>query len=195
MERLYLEIPSSNRKEEAIEYIREHQEYNSSIHGCGSLDDYVDNYEEWLVRLESFRSEKPPKGYVPSETYFLIREMDNKIIGMIDIRLRLNERLMKYGAHIGYGIRPIERRKGYNKINLYLGLKVCREHNMEEVLLDADLNNPASWKTMEALGGTKIGEYIDEEDNERVVRYSIPVEKSLEEYKEIYEPKIKVHVR
>ena len=195
MERFYLEVPSLERKEEALEYIREHQEYNSNINGCGSLDDYVDNYEEWLVKLESYRSENPSNGWVPSETYFLIRESDNKIIGMINIRLRLNETLIKHGAHIGYGIRPTERRKGYNKINLYLGLKVCREHNLEEVLLDANLSNPASWKTMEALGGTRIGEYIDEEDNERTVKYSIPVEKAIEEHKNIYEPKIKILVR
>ena len=56
---------------------------------------------------------------VPARTYFLVRESDNKIIGMINIRLTLNKRLEECGGHIGYGIRPTERRKGYNKINLY----------------------------------------------------------------------------
>lgn len=64
---------------------------------------------------------------VPARTYFLIRCSDNKIIGMINIRLSLNEKLKKYGGHIGYSIRPTERGKGYNKINLYLGLKDCQE--------------------------------------------------------------------
>ena len=63
---------------------------------------------------------------------------------MINIRLALNEKLRKTGGNIGYSIRPTERGKGYNKINLYLGLKVCRDHGMEKVLLDADKDNEAS---------------------------------------------------
>ena len=85
-----------------------------------------------------------------------------KIIGMINIRLALNERLRHYGGHIGYSIRPTERGKGYNKINLYLALKVCEQHGIESVFMDADLNNPASWRTMESLGGKRIREYYDD---------------------------------
>lgn len=61
--------------------------------------------------------------FVPNKTFFLIRCEDNKIVGMINIRLELNEKLKNSGGHIGYSVRPTERRKGYNKINLYLGLK------------------------------------------------------------------------
>ena len=52
MEKLYLEVPSINRKKEAIEYINEHHEYNSNVNGSGGLNRYVDNYEEWLKKLE-----------------------------------------------------------------------------------------------------------------------------------------------
>jgi predicted acetyltransferase len=31
-----------------------------------------------------------------------------------------------------------------------LGLKVCNEYGLENVFMDADLDNPASWRTMEA---------------------------------------------
>ena len=54
---------------------------------------------------------------VPAETYFLVRKRDNKIVGMINIRLQLHEKLKEFGGNIGYSIRPTERRKGYNKIN------------------------------------------------------------------------------
>ena len=46
-------------------------------------------------------------------------ESDNKIVGMISIRLKLNKALWNFGGNIGYSIRPSERRKGYNKINLF----------------------------------------------------------------------------
>ena len=188
MERFYLEEPSLNRKEEAIEYINEHYEYNSNINGSGGLHRYINNYEEWLQKLQNDYKQKPNKERVPARTYYLISKNDNKIIGMINIRLELNERLKKHGGHIGYGIRPTERRKGYNKINLYLGLLVCRENGIKEVYLDADENNPASWKTMESLGGILVEKYNDE--NMLVRKYSIDVEESLNKYKDFYSKKL-----
>ena len=130
----------------------------------------------------------PTNENIPSRTFFLIRENDDRIIGMINIRTALNEHLSKFGGHIGYGIRPSERRKGYNKINLYLGLKVCKEYGIDKVFMDADLNNPASWRTMEALGGIRVKEYYNEEEKCEVVDYNIDVIKALENYKKIYEP-------
>ena len=112
MERLYLEEPSIERKEDAIEYIKEHHEYNSRINGTGGLNRYIDDYEGWLEKLEQDYIQEPDEERVPARTYFLVRENDNKIVGMINIRTVLNESLKKYGGHIGYGIRPTERKKG-----------------------------------------------------------------------------------
>ena len=68
---------------------------------------------------------------------------------------------------------------------MYLALKVCDSYGIENVFLDADLHNPASWKTMEALGGVRIREYFDDEYAHcTVVDYSINVKKALEEHKE-----------
>lgn len=190
MEHFYLEEPTIMRKQEAIDYIEEHHKYSSRINGSGSLHRYIENYEGWLEKLEE--DKKGSKELVPAETYFLIREEDNKIIGMINIRLCLNEALRRSGGHIGYGIRPTERNKGYNKINLYLGLKICEQHGIEKALLDANKENEASWKTMEALGGKRIAEYYDETYTIQRVKYEIPVSESLEAYKEIYEKQTKV---
>ena len=188
MERFYFEIPSIRRKNDAIEYINEHYKYNSDINGSGGLDRYVNNYEEWLNKLERDYITEPSEERVPARTYFLVRESDSRIIGMINIRTALNKRLSKYGGHIGYGIRPTERGKGYNKINLYLGLKICDEYGIDKVFMDADLDNPASWKTMEALGGERIKEYYDDENAHcMVVDYNIEVKRALELYKDIYE--------
>lgn len=38
MEKFYLELPSINRKDEALKYIDEFYEFASQIHGTGSLD-------------------------------------------------------------------------------------------------------------------------------------------------------------
>ena len=185
MERFYFEVPGIERKKEAIAFIREFHEYGSAINGTGGLNRFLDDYEGWLEKLEEDYTREPSEEKVPARTYFLIRENDSKIVGMINIRLALNERLSQYGGHIGFSIRPTERGKGYNKINLYLGLKVCDRYGIESVLLDADLENPASWKTMEALGGERIREYYDDKNAHCiVVDYRINVKSSLAEHTE-----------
>ena len=172
----------------AIDYIREVHEYQSDINGTGGLDRFIDNYEGWLEKLEQDNTRIPNEEKVPARTFFLVRDTDRQIVGMINIRLCLNERLSHYGGHMGYSIRPTERGKGYNKINLYLGLKVCDAHGIDTVFMDADLNNPASWKTMEALGGTRIREYYDETYAHcMVVDYNIDVKKALREHPEFEE--------
>ena len=192
MEKFYLEEPSINRKDEAISYINEFYKYNSQINGTGGLHRYLDDYEGWLKKLNEDYTRKPNEEKVPARTYFLIRENDNKIIGMINIRLALNEKLKKFGGNIGYSIRPTERGKGYNKINLYLGLKVCQNYGISKILLDADKDNPASWRTMEALGGINIREFFDSENAHCIVKdYEIDVDESISKNSIIYEPMVK----
>ena len=190
MEKFYFEIPGISRKEDAIDYIREFLEYGSEINGAGGLHRFLDDYEGWLKKLDLDYIQVPDEERVPARTYFLVRESDSRIIGMINIRLALNERLSHYGGHIGYSIRPTERGKGYNKINLYLGLKVCRKYGIERIFMDADLENPASWKTMEAFGGVRIREYYDDVNAHcTVVDYNIDVNRALDSHPE-YEERI-----
>lgn len=187
MEHLKHVWPSIEYKEDSINYIREHYECNSQIHGVSGLNRYLEDYEGWLEHLEYCRSIEPNEELVPSESYLLVREEDNKVVGMINLRIVLNDSLKEFGGHIGYSIRPSERRKGYNKINLYLMLKRCYELGLEEVLLDCNVDNLGSSKTMEALGGIRIKEYYNEKYG-KIYRYSINVLESINKYKDIYEP-------
>ena len=137
----------------------------------------------WLKRLDEDLKREPNEDRVPAETYFLVRESDNRIVGMINIRLTLNHNLWNFGGHIGYSIRPSERRKGYNKINLYLALCICERRGIEVVLLDCAKDNLGSSKTMRALGGKMIYEYFDSKENTVVQNYVIDVKTSLETYR------------
>lgn len=185
MERFWFEAPGMDRKADAVAYLREFLEYGSEINGVGGLHRYLDDYEAWLEKLRADSIRIPNEEKVPARTYFLVREGDGRIVGMSNIRLALNDRLRRFGGHIGFSIRPTERGKGYNKINLYLGLKVCAAYGIERVLLDADLDNPASWRTMEALGGTRIRCYFDDQYAHcPVVDYEIDVRRALEAHSE-----------
>lgn len=191
MDRLRHEVPSIERKDEALQYIQEFLDYGSDINGVGGLDRYLDNYEEWLVKLEEDRVRVPSEEKVPADTYFLVRENDNRIIGMINIRHCLNRNLRIIGGHIGYSIRPSERRKGYNKVNLYLGLLRCQELGIDEVLMDCDAKNLGSAKTMQALGGKMIREWHEPDIYKTYLQdYTIDVDDAIKTYKKVYDPMV-----
>jgi len=195
MEQFYLEQPSIERKIDALDYLNEHVKFNSDINGSGGMDSILDgkfSYEEWLAESEKQKNKEYAKSVnrVPGETYFLIRYNDNKIVGMINIRHDLNAELLHFGGHIGYGIRPTERRKGYNKINLYLGLFVARKFGLKKVMLDCDENNFGSDKTIKDLGGVLERREIDTSDNTMTNVYWIDVENSIDKYSSIYKPMI-----
>lgn len=194
MEKLYLEIPSLERKEEALEYLKEHIDTRSDINGTGGLNRCSGNYsyEEWLEDVIKSEDEEwvKSKDLVPASTYFTIRESDNIIVGMVNIRHYLNDILKNVGGHIGYGIRPSERGKGYAKIQLYLALLECKKLGIEEAMVDCTKSNIKSEKTIIALGGVFDKEFYDQ-PHKRVLRnYWINVNESIEKYKDLYKDKI-----
>ena len=156
MEQFYLEIPSVDRKDEIIDYINEFVIYNSDINGTGYLDKILDGetFEDALDKCLNMKNQEYAKrlGRCQSKTYLLIRKNDNRIVGMINVRFNLTEKMKLFGGNIGYEIRPTERRKGYNKINLYLGLIEAQKLGLDMVMLDCDVNNIGSkklWKHLE----------------------------------------------
>lgn len=192
IEKFYLENPSMERKNDVIEYMNEHVKYNSAINGTGSFDHVLEDetYEECMDRYYKIQDNEYAKSIdrCPSKTYFLIRKNDNKLIGMINIRHHLSPKMLVHGGHIGYGIRPTERRKGYNKINLYLGLlKALEEFNLDKVMLDCDVKNLGSDKTIQALGGVLERTDIDDYDGALTNVYWINTKDSIRKYKDVYQ--------
>ena len=188
MERFKLEVPSEAREVDAMEFLAEFIKANTVIHGSGGFDLYAGDYAGWLKRVREDRTREFSEKRVPAETYFLIRESDDKIVGVISIRKVLNKALWNFGGNIGFSIRPSERRKGYNKINLFLGLCVCKNRGIEAVLISSEKRNIASAKSIKALGGKMIYEYMDEELGYEIQNYVIDVRAALEKFGEKYAP-------
>ena len=192
MEKFNLERPSFERKDEIIEYINEFVEYNSEINGTGGLDKIIEGYtfEQALERCLSMEDANYAKkiNRCQSKTFLLIRENDNRIVGTINVRLNLTEAMKRFGGNIGYGIRPTERRKGYNKINLYLGMQEAKKLGLDRVMLDCDVNNLGSDRTLKALGGVLERTEVNPEDNILTNVYWFDVDNCLEKYKDTYKP-------
>lgn len=191
MEKFYLEEPTIQRKEEALEYLNEFVQFNSELNGTGGMDEclYGWTYEEFLIENER-RKEKSYAYSIdkcPSKTFFLIRKNDNKIIGMINIRYNIKQELIGKGYnHIGYSIRPTERQKGYNKIQLYLGLLQIQKMGEKKILLECTVDNIGSNKSIISLGGVFEKTELSDYDNTMTNYYWIDVDKTLNEYKKIY---------
>lgn len=163
-------------KKAAIEFIEEFYTNNSEINGTGGLDRYLkeSNYNEWLDKIKKdLDIANIPKDRVPAITYFYIREEDNKIIGMINIRLELNEFLKKEGGHIGYSIRPSERNKGYGSRMLSESIEFIRRIGLNNFILTCYKSNKASVKIIENNGGILDSEFYSDIFNGVIQRYII----------------------
>ena len=191
MEKFYLEIPSLKRKEEIIAYLNEFVLYNSDINGSGFLDKILEGYsfEECLDKCLNMQYQEYAKklNRLQSKTFLLIRKNDNKLIGMLNIRWNIPPNIQEFVGNIGYGIRPTKRKKGYNKINLYLGLIEIQKLGLKKIYLDCEDNNIASYKTMEALNAKLLSTKIDPYDNLLTRIYSIDVNKTINKYRSTYQ--------
>ena len=150
-----IELVKPNKAHETIvrDFINEHIENNEfEIHG-GALVEKSD-YNSWLKQLAN-NSDKSTasKDWVVASTFLAIRKSDGRLIGVIDIRHELNDFLQSYGGHIGLGIRPSERGKGYASAITMEGLGFCKKIGLHKVMLACYKDNPASRKTIEKCGG------------------------------------------
>lgn len=148
MDKIILVKPDLSYADEIIKYKEESLAESPIINGSAGLDRFS-SIEIWFEELKKRSCEDTvPKGLVPSSTYLAVREKDNYIVGMIDIRHYLNEYLTQAGGHIGYGVRKTERNKGYAKQMLKLALEKCKELKIKKVLITCDEDNIASEKVI-----------------------------------------------
>ncbi|WP_338945269.1 GNAT family N-acetyltransferase [Fusobacterium pseudoperiodonticum] len=148
MDKIILVKPDLSYADEIIKYKEESLKESPIINGSAGLDRFS-SIEIWFEELKKRSCEDTvPEGLVPSSTYLGVREKDNYIVGMIDIRHYLNEYLTQVGGHIGYGVRKTERNKGYAKQMLKLALEKCKELKIKRVLITCDEDNIASEKVI-----------------------------------------------
>ena len=146
-------IPTIEYADEIKAYREELLKYDSTFDGTSALEKF-ENPAGWIEDNKLFLAkETVPKGLVQATQFIYVRENDNKIVGMIQVRHYFNDFLEKYGGHIGYSVRPSERRKGYAKSMLKEALKYCKELGINRVLVSCLSDNEGSRKTILANSG------------------------------------------
>ena len=154
MNEIKLLKPTMEYADDIIKFRQELLDANSEFAGCGYLKN-CSSADEWLRIIEMRENEETcPKDGVTSNSYIAVRISDNKIIGIIDFRHHINHPILSvWGGHMGYTVRPNERKKGYAKKMLLQNLQNCKNYGLDKVLITCDCDNIASEKTIIANGG------------------------------------------
>ena len=155
---------------EMIDEWKADQERNHTNRSPGAIFKY--DYHDFDFYLAHLELKEPKNGKVPSSVFFLLDEERDRLLGAVDIRHYLNDYLLREGGHIGDGIRPSERRKGYGTEILRLALKECGKLGIERVLVTCDKSNVGSARAIQKNGGMLENEIINE-DGEVEQRYWI----------------------
>jgi predicted acetyltransferase len=106
---------------------------------------YLERMANWERGLE-LRSDRVPAS-------FLAAEAEGALVGRTSIRYELNDYLAAFGGHIGFGVRPRYRRRGYATEILYQSLIIARAHGVDRALVTCDEDNLASAAVIEGQGG------------------------------------------
>lgn len=167
---------SAEYAEQIQEYRQEFLDAGDSMDGCGSLRRIADPMEYIKKCMDYESPETLPEGRVIATQFLFVREEDNRLVGMIQVRHYFNDYLSKYGGNIGYSIRPSERQKGYAKAMLGAVLPFCREIKLEKILITCNDNNIASEKTIISNGGIYESTVYEPDENINLKRFWITLE-------------------
>jgi predicted acetyltransferase len=116
---------------------------------AGCFADYVALLDRWA------KGEDLPAGFVP-HTY-LVGVVGTAIVGRVSLRHRLNDFLERIGGHVGYGVVPSERRKGYASEMFKRTLPIAAALGIRRLLVTCDEDNLASRRIIEKHGGVFDG--------------------------------------
>ncbi len=159
--RPFLTLPQARYKDSYIAAVREFIAEKQTLDWRPQM--LQAHFDEFLLTLKQAETE-PLAGLVPATRFWLIVAGDC-YAGELDLRHHLTDGLRRYGGHIGYKIRPSQRRKGYGKLLCKLGIAQARQRGIGDILITCDDDNIGSVKIIEANGGI----LWDKIDNERGV--------------------------
>lgn len=149
----FLVEPSEEYAEQIAEYKQAFLDADSSMDGCGPLR-RCETPTTYILECRKYTSpDTLPEGLVLATQFFYIRKADNRLVGMIQERHYFNDWLSEFGGHIGYSIKPDERRKGYATSMLKAVLPYCKEIGLEKILISCIDSNIGSEKTILNNGG------------------------------------------
>nr|WP_263313437.1 GNAT family N-acetyltransferase [Mammaliicoccus sp. Marseille-Q6498] len=114
-----------------------------------------------MLKMHEEAINHPNSDFVKAKTFVLIDDFEIK--GAVNIRYDLNDFLRNKGGHVGYGVSPSQRGKGYATQLLAFAIKELRQDSVKEVLVTCSENNIASANVILNNGGIEDEPFISEE--------------------------------
>ncbi len=162
-----LVLPDLKYKESYLQALKEYQEDKENelrlkTYKGIDLEEIRNNFETHISHIKNEAlGIGLPTGYVSHTVYWLVE--GSEYLGRVDIRHKLNEALEKEGGHIGYDVRPSQRKKGYGTLALKLAVQKAHELGIKDILITCDVDNVGSNKIIQTNGGIFANaEYIVE---------------------------------
>lgn len=157
---LQLVKTSIDREAQILEFLREWREREETI-VPSAVDRDESDFETYVRQIREKESrENIDAGWVPSTTYWLTD--GEELFGAANIRHELNEQLVNFGGHIGYGIKPSARGQGFATKQLALALEKAKELGIERALITCDRENVASRQVILNNGGVPDTPFTEE---------------------------------
>ena len=125
----------------------------------------VEKVNAWAV------GQQLPSGWLPCTTLFV--EQGDELLGVVNLRQRLDDRLRRFGGHVGYAVRPSARRMGVGTKLLNGALAEGGRLGIESFLLTCAPDNHGSIGVILSCGGVFVDEFFHEGQGRAVRRYRI----------------------
>lgn len=133
----------------------------------------LEEFADFVQMLDNCENANLDSKYCSTSSYFVLDEND-KLIGATSLRHYLTVDGLNSWGHIGYGVRPSERLKGYATQMLNLMLQEARNRKIYKVLIGVHKSNIGSRKVVEKCNGILENIVTDSEcPNEQICRYWI----------------------
>lgn len=133
------------------------------------------DFTGYFQRLQQFaRGEDLPPDRVRETTYWGVE--GDMIVGTVRLRHARTPLLAQIGGHIGYNIRPSQRRKGYGTALLAGALEQARQCGLPGVLITCDTDNIGSARIIEKNGGQLINQTMVDGYAKLISRYWIDLQ-------------------
>lgn len=156
-------------------HLRFKESYNNYINELADEERYPltmdfdhTNFDSFLNKLKEYENgESLQEGYVANITYWLVE--GSEIIGVSNLRPKLNEQIQYCGGHIGLGIRPSKRRNDFGSKLLELTIQEAWKLGLTELHIHCYKTNLASAKVIQANNGRLHSEITQDQVVQRYV--------------------------
>ena len=164
---LHLTFPDISHKSRYLEMIEEWKNDPNPWRNPGVLF-HGDTFEEFLDIAATYVTANP--NGINSTLFFFME--DENILWAIQVRHHIDHPRLSLEweghGHIGYWLRPSARGKWLATEMLRLWLIEAKKLGIETVVISADEDNPASWRTIEKCGWKLVDMKVNDGKNQKI---------------------------